>query len=231
MTPALAGRPYTHRPSPLFNPLLTAGPVVVADDPCEAAFVCETPLGARKYYRARYYDPSVGRFLSEDPEGEPGAGSRFIYAANNPARLSDPLGLRPGDGFWTAEDAVIDTFQFIADNKYDYKWDAWEYGGEVCKAPNGCICCTQPITDRQLSWVEPRESPYKGGTTEVGWYHTHPPSSLPGISGPDKLRSSPKSNGGDGVPGYTLQTSDGKVLKYVWPEKNPKVIGLVAMPK
>jgi RHS repeat-associated protein len=39
----------------------------MADDPCEAAFSGATPTGPRKYYRARYYDPKIGRFLSEDP--------------------------------------------------------------------------------------------------------------------------------------------------------------------
>ena len=56
-------------PPPLPAALLAAelGPVVMADDPCEAAFGSATPTGPRKYYRARYYDPKIGRFLSEDP--------------------------------------------------------------------------------------------------------------------------------------------------------------------
>jgi hypothetical protein len=33
--------------------------VVIADDPCEAAFSGEDPTGPRIYYRARYYDPKV----------------------------------------------------------------------------------------------------------------------------------------------------------------------------
>jgi RHS repeat-associated protein len=39
-------------------------------------------------YRARYYHPSFGRFLSEDPLGQ-----GYTYAANSPARFTDPLGL------------------------------------------------------------------------------------------------------------------------------------------
>jgi RHS repeat-associated protein len=95
MTPALAGRPDIRRPSPLFNPFLMAGPVVMADDPCEAAFGGETPPGARKYYRARYYDPNVGRFISEDPL-EPAIGTSpnlYAYAESNPIAYSDPTGL------------------------------------------------------------------------------------------------------------------------------------------
>ena len=49
----------------------------MADDPCEAAFSGEDPTGPRKYYRARYYDPKVGRFTNEDPVGFDG-GMDFI---------------------------------------------------------------------------------------------------------------------------------------------------------
>ena len=45
------------------------------------------------YYRARYYDPTAGRFLSEDPL-EFGAGVNFYaYVRNNPETLIDPDGL------------------------------------------------------------------------------------------------------------------------------------------
>ena len=44
------------------------------------------------YYRARYYDPAIGRFLSEDPIR---SGINFYtYVINNPATFVDPLGLR-----------------------------------------------------------------------------------------------------------------------------------------
>jgi len=65
--------------------------VAIADDPCEAAFGCEIPPGPRKYYRARYYDPKIGRFLSEDPVWD--ADSLYAYASNNPTDLTDPTGM------------------------------------------------------------------------------------------------------------------------------------------
>jgi RHS repeat-associated protein len=45
-------------------------------------------------YRARWYDPAVGRFLSEDPAGF-GAGDANLsrYVANNPVNATDPSGL------------------------------------------------------------------------------------------------------------------------------------------
>jgi RHS repeat-associated protein len=45
------------------------------------------------YYRARWYDPQQGRFLSEDPIGMLGGLNLYGYVANNPLSLVDPMGL------------------------------------------------------------------------------------------------------------------------------------------
>ena len=45
------------------------------------------------YLRARYYDPSIGRFVNEDPIKD--GTNYYIYAYNNPVNLIDPSGLRP----------------------------------------------------------------------------------------------------------------------------------------
>jgi RHS repeat-associated protein len=45
------------------------------------------------YYRARWYDPDVGRFMSEDPIGLKGGDANvFKYVGNNPINSIDPLG-------------------------------------------------------------------------------------------------------------------------------------------
>jgi RHS repeat-associated protein len=39
----------------------------------------------------RYYDPSLGRFISQDPIGD--GDNWYIYAGNDPVNYVDPLGL------------------------------------------------------------------------------------------------------------------------------------------
>ncbi len=50
------------------------------------------------YYRARYYAPQIGRFISEDPTQFGGGNNFFVYARNNPVRFNDPSGLISIDG-------------------------------------------------------------------------------------------------------------------------------------
>ncbi len=47
------------------------------------------PTGLQ-YLRARYYDPSIGRFLTPDPLASV---QRYAYPGDNPARSIDPTGL------------------------------------------------------------------------------------------------------------------------------------------
>jgi RHS repeat-associated protein len=47
------------------------------------------------FYRARYYDPKAGRFVTKDPIGFVGGDvNLYGYVLNNPVRGVDPLGLK-----------------------------------------------------------------------------------------------------------------------------------------
>jgi RHS repeat-associated protein len=52
------------------------------------------------YYRARYYDPTVSKFISEDPSGFDGGINFYNYSNNGPTNLIDPYGLQPQTGSW-----------------------------------------------------------------------------------------------------------------------------------
>ncbi|HYI64220.1 MAG TPA: RHS repeat-associated core domain-containing protein [Allosphingosinicella sp.] len=45
------------------------------------------------HYRARFYSPTLGRFLQTDPVGFRGGMNLYAYVGNNPINFTDPLGL------------------------------------------------------------------------------------------------------------------------------------------
>jgi uncharacterized protein RhaS with RHS repeats len=45
------------------------------------------------FYRARYYDPKVGRFVTKDPIGFGGGINVYAYVKNNAVNWTDPFGL------------------------------------------------------------------------------------------------------------------------------------------
>jgi RHS repeat-associated protein len=53
------------------------------------------PETGLRYYRARYYDATTGRFLSEDPLGFFGGRNFYDYTWNNPVNFVDPRGTSP----------------------------------------------------------------------------------------------------------------------------------------
>ena len=45
------------------------------------------------YYRARFYDPAKGRFITRDPKAYIDGLNMYTFVMNNPANLFDPMGL------------------------------------------------------------------------------------------------------------------------------------------
>ena len=45
------------------------------------------------YFRARWYDPVTGRWLSNDPIGISGGLNQYVFCRNNPVNVRDPSGL------------------------------------------------------------------------------------------------------------------------------------------
>ncbi len=62
------------------------------------------------YYRARYYSPSLQRFISEDPIGIAGGINPYVYVGNNPINFRDPSGLKPTEYFLGASGTVAAGF-------------------------------------------------------------------------------------------------------------------------
>ncbi|MBU7022370.1 MAG: exo-alpha-sialidase, partial [Theionarchaea archaeon] len=72
------------------------------------------------YYGARYYDPTIGRFISRDinpasPQN-PQSFNRYVYCSNNPLKYVDPLGLEEKDPTEMTEEELRAYFESMFGN-------------------------------------------------------------------------------------------------------------------
>jgi RHS repeat-associated protein len=58
------------------------------------------------YYRARWYAPNIGRFISEDPVGFVGGINFYGYVKNDPFFYKDPLGHNACVASWAADGSI-----------------------------------------------------------------------------------------------------------------------------
>ena len=70
----------------------------ISNEPAHTGHVYDADLGL-SYMGSRYYDPTIGRFYSDDPVGfvsdNPASFNRYAYANNNPFAYKDPNGELP----------------------------------------------------------------------------------------------------------------------------------------
>jgi RHS repeat-associated protein len=72
------------------NLVATSGSIVNNFRYTAREFDTETGL---YFYRARYFDPAAGRFLSEDPLGFDAGNNFYAYVGNDPTTAVDPSGM------------------------------------------------------------------------------------------------------------------------------------------
>lgn len=97
---------------------------------------------------ARYYDATLGRFLSTDPAFDSSSAQTanpYSYGANNPVRYIDPIGLWSLSGAWNSvKNAASSTWDWAKENKGLIADVAVGIGvgiavGAVCATGVGCL--------------------------------------------------------------------------------------------
>jgi len=132
------------------------------------------------YYRARYYYPQLGRFISEDPIGFKGGDvNLYAYVRNSPSQLIDPLGLTtwPGQGSvrsgYGYRDQPQPGFHYGIDIRNNY-------GAPVVASDSGRVVNTTPVACTKPSAGPPCNGPYNQVTIEhpdgsqTRYFHTYP---------------------------------------------------------
>lgn len=91
------------------------------------------------YYRARYYDPMDGRFISKDPIGFKGGVVLYCNVENNSPNRNDPKGLSGASGSWsngnftsgyTGQDGVCSASAGV--------FNIWSCTKQCCKKHDQC---------------------------------------------------------------------------------------------
>ena len=90
------------------------------------------------FYRARYYDPELGRFLSEDPLGFAAGPNFYTYVGNSPTNLIDPFGLQEGSRENLAARQrvadIADSYKGSTDYEYAKRKGKWPANTNKCNA-------------------------------------------------------------------------------------------------
>ena len=137
------------------------------------------------YYRARYYQPTLGRFLSEDPLGfSAGDMNIYRYVSNRPTSMIDPTGLVNWLGVLDRVDQAVagfaDTVTFGATTKLRTKLygdvatqnhkGAYFTGGQLVGAAWGVALGYGTVGNgaRAASWGVRGAQAYTGLSTAVG---------------------------------------------------------------
>lgn len=117
------------------------------------------------YYRARYYDPTSGRFMSADPIGFNAGPNFYAYALNDPVGLLDPFGLDAVTSDPNVRACMCEIWKASGYGFTPKERAAWVISdGDTYK----CIRWPWSAQDAKETWKAPRP----GG--QQGVVHTHP---------------------------------------------------------
>ena len=79
------------------------------------------------YFRARWYDPITGRWLSKDPIGIAGGLNQYVAFKNSPVNFNDPFGLLTGEEikdlqeFLAGQERILGAYKNVAKGDENYK--------------------------------------------------------------------------------------------------------------
>jgi len=89
------------------------------------------------YFRARWYDPIVGRWLSKDPIGISGGLNLYAFVGNNPVNYIDPVGLE--EVSQPSQEPWYERVWSWWDDLVDPQWGYWNLQFNIPLLPGSLI--------------------------------------------------------------------------------------------
>jgi RHS repeat-associated protein len=152
------------------------------------------------YYNARYYDPTIGRFISADPfmlrPSYPQGLNRYSYVFNNPLRYTDPTGNWPPwdqikeagkklidkakDGLEVAKTKAVEIKQTVEER---YKEVKYAISNKINSVPALPKAPEQPVMPTEPEPVEPPSLPTSGPGSNGGDNQSSFPTNTPNNAG------------------------------------------------
>jgi RHS repeat-associated protein len=117
------------------------------------------------YYRARYYDPKIGGFISEDPVDFEDGLTRYSYVLSNPVNLIDPTGYteEPAACGGRCPHSIFTEYANACDTESNNP-DAWirRCMKKKCRPKSVMLTCDSPDCDKP-----PRPATYTPRTSSI----------------------------------------------------------------